>query len=33
MAVVVPRLTSTKRQAIATTVGNDLMKFAAGFDV
>lgn len=33
MAVVVPRLTSTKRQAIATTVGNDLMKFAAAFDV
>lgn len=33
VAVLVPRLTSTKRQAIATAVGNDLMKFAAAFDV
>src|SRR5262249_24431666 len=32
IAAVVPRLTSTKRQAIATTLGNDLRTFAAAFD-
>lgn len=32
IAAVVPRLTSTKRQAIATAIGNDLRTFAAAFD-
>lgn len=32
IAVLVPRLTSTKRQAMATTVGNDMRTFAAAFD-
>jgi prepilin-type N-terminal cleavage/methylation domain-containing protein len=32
IAAVVPRLTSTKRQAIATAVVNDLRTFAAAFD-
>jgi type II secretory pathway pseudopilin PulG len=32
LAVVVPRLTSTKRQAMATAIGNDLRTFAAAFD-
>ncbi len=32
IAVLVPRLTSTKRQAMATAVGNDLRTFAAAFD-
>ena len=32
MAAVVPRLTSTKRQARATTLVNDLRVFAAAFD-
>jgi prepilin-type N-terminal cleavage/methylation domain-containing protein len=32
IAAVVPRLTSTKRQAIATTIVNDLRTFAAAFD-
>ncbi len=32
IAAVVPRLASTKRQAIATTLGNDLRTFAAAFD-
>ncbi|MBI5769501.1 MAG: hypothetical protein HZA93_17125 [Verrucomicrobia bacterium] len=32
IAVLVPRLTSTKRQAMATAIGNDLRTFAAAFD-
>jgi type II secretory pathway pseudopilin PulG len=32
IAVLVPRLTSTKRQAQATAIGNDLRTFAAAFD-
>ena len=32
LAVIVPRLTSTKRQAMVTAVGNDLRTFAAAFD-
>jgi type II secretory pathway pseudopilin PulG len=32
IAAVVPRITSTKRQALATSVGNDLRTFAAAFD-
>jgi type II secretory pathway pseudopilin PulG len=32
IAVLVPRLTATKRQAMATAIGNDLRTFAAAFD-
>jgi type II secretory pathway pseudopilin PulG len=32
IAVLIPRLTSTKRQAMATAVSNDLRTFAAAFD-
>lgn len=33
VAVLVPRLTSTKRQAIATAVAADLTQFSSAFDV
>jgi len=32
VAAAVPRITSTKRQALATALGNDLRTFAAAFD-
>jgi type II secretory pathway pseudopilin PulG len=32
LAVLVPRLTATKRQAMATAIGNDLRTFAAAFE-
>lgn len=33
VAVIIPRLQTTKRQAIATAMANDLKTFAAAFDV